>query len=174
MEALQNEYKEKEYREAFEVVDLSTAGRALRIIKKQKEYLKEQDGYVKNERLKIDTYEKRVKEEAEKTINYMKFLLSQYLKKRREENPKYNIETMEGTVYLKKPQAKWTYENEEEILKFLKENEYTDLIKVKESIDTDIKNKFKVVGNQVVTEDGEIVPFITVDKGEETLVIRDK
>ena len=71
-----------------------------------------------------------------------------------------------GKLVMRKPQP--TYErNESELLPWIKANR-PDLVKVVESTNwAELKKTVKVMGDSVVTEDGEIVPGVKVTEQEQ-------
>ena len=58
------------------------------------------------------------------------------------------------------------------MLNWLKEND-TELIRIKEEINkVELKKKYQIVGNEVVTEYGEIVEGITIENRPDSINIK--
>ena len=101
----------------------------------------------------------------------MKHYLVEYFIRQRELDPKFKITTPYGKVTARKQQPKWHYD-EAKLIEWLKENN-KDLLRVKYEPDkNEIKRVYKVVGTNVVTEDGEIVEGITIEERPEKITIK--
>lgn len=79
-----------------------------------------------------------------------------------------------GKLVMKKQEPEYD-RNDEEVMKWAKDNGLPELVKTKESLDwAGLKKKFTVVGDSVVTEDGEIIPGIKVVPREEIFKVEVK
>lgn len=118
---------------------------------------------------------KEWQEQEEKGLNnskeFFEGLLTEYFIRQKEVDPKFKISTPYGKVSSRKQQPKWNYEDEK-VLNWLKEND-TELIRIKEEINkVELKKKYQIVGNEVVTEDGEIVEGITIEERPDSINIK--
>lgn len=118
---------------------------------------------------------KEWQEQEEKGLNnskeFFEGLLTEYFIRQREVDPKFKISTPYGKVSSRKQQPKWNYDNDK-VLNWLKEND-TELIRIKEEINkVELKKKYQIVGNEVVTEDGEIVEGITIENRPDSINIK--
>jgi len=122
----------------------------------------------------ISRIENWAKDELDKLSNSRQFfegLLTEYFIKQRELDPKFKISTPYGKVTARKQQPKWNYD-EDKVVNWLLQND-KELVRVKYEPDKNgIKKKYKIVGTNVVTDDGEIVEGITVEERPETISIK--
>ena len=72
------------------------------------------------ERLRIDTWETKENEAAEKAIKFFHGVLTEYFLKLKQADPKARISTPYGKVSTRKA-TKWTYSDELALLKYIKE-----------------------------------------------------
>ena len=166
-----------EVKERFKIKDLESANWAFRKLKAIEEKKKEIEELAKKEiepyKLEIEPYKleiDRIEEwkdtehkSFDSSINFFNFLLEEYYREQRMLDPKFKVSTPYGKVTSRKQQPKWNYEDDKVIEWLLKNDK--DLVRVKyEPNKTDIKNKYKVVGEKVVTEDGEIVEGIAIEE----------
>lgn len=78
-----------------------------------------------------------------------------------------------GKLVLKHQEPKYDT-NDEELVPWLKKNKMPELVKVKESADwANLKKQLKVSpdGTAMVTEDGEVVPGVTVTQREDKFTV---
>lgn len=165
---LQEELKGIEELEGFKITNIDEANWAFRKIRALKEEVKETNLLADKEIERIENWrEKEIKTSID-NIEYFEGILTEYYMKLRSENPKAKLNTPYGKVTSRKSK-KWNYQNEEEILKYLKENEYSDLIKVKEDINkAELKKMFK---DGVNKETGEVLPGLEI-KEEESISVK--
>lgn len=165
---LQEELKEIEEVQGFKITNIDEANWAFRKIRALKEEVKETNLLADKEIERIENWrEKEIKTSID-NIEYFEGILTEYYMKLRSENPKAKLNTPYGKVTSRKSK-KWNYQNEEEILKYLKENEYSDLIKVKEDINkAELKKMFK---DGVNKETGEVLPGLEI-KEEESISVK--
>lgn len=160
----------KEIKERFKINDLESANWAFRKLKAIEEKKKEIEELAKKEiepyKLEISRIEDWKNEELksfDRSIIFFNFLLEEYYREQRKIDPKFKVSTPYGKVTSRKQQPKWNYDDEK-VVEWLLEND-KDLVRVKyEPSKTDIKKKYKAAGNNVVTEDGEIVEGITIEE----------
>ena len=118
---------------------------------------------------------KEWQEQEEKGLNnskeFFEGLLTEYFIRQKEVDPKFKISTPYGKVSSRKQQPKWNYDNDK-VVEWLRKNN-SELIRVKEEPDKrEIKKAYKVVGNNVVTEDGEIVEGITIEDRPDSITVK--
>jgi phage host-nuclease inhibitor protein Gam len=166
--------QEDEFNPAFSVTgpgEASFAMRALKMLTRKKEDVKETKD-AEMDAVK-DWYDARV-EALDKQMDFYKTLLLKYIQKRREEIPDFTVSTPNGTAYIKKGAESWKWTNEEELVEFLKTFKNVELLHQKFEPDkTAIKDTFKVVEDHAIDPDtGEVIPGITIEAGQESLVLK--
>ena len=125
----------------------------------------------KEELDRINNWKKEEMKAFEDEKQFFEFNLEQYFKEQKVLDPKFKLSTPYGKVTSRKQQPKWNYEDDK-TLEWLKEND-KELIRVKEEIDkAELKKKFNINGNDVVTEDGEVVPGINIETREDSVTIK--
>ncbi|RXI50666.1 hypothetical protein DP130_01480 [Clostridium tetani] len=165
---LQEELKEIEELEGFKITNIDEANWAFRKIRALQEEVKETNLLADKEKERIENWREKEIKTSMDNIEYFQGILTEYYMKLRSENPKAKLNTPYGKVTSRKSK-KWNYQNEEEILKYLKENEYSDLIKVKEDINkAELKKMFK---DGVNKETGEVLPGLEI-KEEESISVK--
>ena len=107
---------------------------------------------------------KKAEEDLEKKTAYLKSQLEQYFdsveKRRTKTQEVYKLPS--GTLRRKYPGPQLK-RNDDALVKWLKERNMNDYIKVKEKADwANLKKAIQVVGDKVVDENGEVVEGITV------------
>lgn len=168
---LQEALETSETQERFKIETLEAANWALRklaaINAKEKEI-----NDLKNK--EIERIENWAKDEIDKLSDSRQFfegLLTEYFSREREKDPKFKISTPYGKVSARKQQPKWNYD-EDKVVNWLLQND-KELVRVKYEPDkNEIKKKYKVIGTNVVTDDGEIVEGITVEERPEKVTIK--
>ncbi|BDR66694.1 phage protein [Clostridium tetani] len=165
---LQEELKEIEEVQGFKITNIDEANWAFRKIRALQEEVKETNLLADKEKERIENWREKEIKTSMDNIEYFQGILTEYYMKLRSENPKAKLNTPYGKVTSRKSK-KWNYQNEEEILKYLKENEYSDLIKVKEDINkAELKKMFK---DGVNKETGEVLPGLEI-KEEESISVK--
>lgn len=119
---------------------------------------------------------KAVEESADATIHNMEEMLAEYFgmvpHKQTATQEYYKLPS--GKLVLKKQEPKYE-RNDDEIIDWLKKNDCRGFIKVEESLDwAGLKKKVAVVGENMATEDGEIIPGIKVIQREPIFKVEDK
>lgn len=122
---------------------------------------------------KIAEYQEKIelfKKQYENSTSFLVSCLQQYFNtvphKKTKTQETYKLPS--GTLKLKYPGPEFV-RDEETLVKWLKDNNYTDHIKIKESADwASLKAKVKVDKGNVITEDGEIIEGVkAVDRPPE-------
>lgn len=153
--------------EGFKVTDIKQANWCFRKISAFKKDVEDKHELAEAERLRIDTWEKKETEVAKNSIAFFEGVLKEYFRKLREQDPKAKVSTPYGKISSRKS-AKWNYVNEEELLKYLKDNN-PELIKTTEEVKKpDLKKEYK---DGVDSKTGELLPGVEVSS-EESISIK--
>lgn len=166
------EMEEVEEKEIFKITDLSSADWVLRKRKEVLDRLEKETEYAKAEVQKYQNFINNQEKAANEQIAYFDFLITEYLEAQKEVDPKFKLITAVGQANFRNSKS-WRYEDDE-VMSFLKENKMDEFIRVKvtESLNkTELKKALKVVDGKAVTEDGEIMPGITVEDTQ-TLTVK--
>lgn len=155
----------------FVVDSLSTADWVMRKIKENKDRSGEIIDYAKEEIQRLQKFIKKEEMKRDNNTAYLEHLLENYLLQRREEDPNFKLKTVTGTASTRKSTS-WNYD-EDKLIDFLKKNDMTEFIRVKEEVNkTDFKKAAMVTDSGVVvTEAGEVIDGVEVTQ-EEKLSIR--
>lgn len=152
----------------FTVDSLESANWCFRKIRAVDAQIAETNSIADAEINRIETWREKENESAKSSKAYLEMLLREYYIKLKEENPKAKLSTPYGKVSSRK-QKKWNYNNEKEIVNYLTQNGYNNLLKIKQSIDkANLKKEFK---NGVNSETGELIPGIEITN-EESISIK--
>lgn len=128
----------------------------------------------------IEWYKAKINEITEQTESetaYLEGMLSGYFRmteqahKRTKTQETYSLPS--GKLILKKQNPEYDYKtHQQDAIAWLKANKMTQYVKVTETLDWDsLKKTTGTIGGNVVTEDGEIIPGITVTEREEKFVV---
>ncbi|MDU5209582.1 MAG: host-nuclease inhibitor Gam family protein [Clostridium sp.] len=159
---LLNTYLQEEVREGFKIESLEEATwafRKLRAIENKEADIK---ATAEKEIAGIESWKDKELKQYESDKQYFGFLLEEYYKNEKAKDKKFKLSTPYGKVTARKS-SKWNYENEEALVKYLKDNK-PELVRVKEEVNkTELKKVFK---DGVDKETGEILPFVTIEETE--------
>lgn len=165
------EIEEDKAKERFKIKDLESANWAFRKLKAIEEKEKEITDLMNKEIKRIQDWAKEDIDKLNDSKNFFESLLMEYYVVNKELDSSFKVSTPFGKISSRKQQPQWIYDNDKVIDWLLKNDK--DLIRTKhEPIKTDIKNKYQVVGDKVVTEDGEIVEGITVEASPDSIIIK--
>lgn len=157
--------------ERFTIQDLDSANWAFRKLAAIERKRKEIQELADREIERIKDWQNQEEESLNNSKEFFEGLLTEYFVRQRELDPKFKLSTPYGRVSSRKQQPKWIYDNDK-VVEWLKEND-KELIRVKYEPDKrEIKKKYEVVGNTVVTEDGEIVEGITIENRPDSINIK--
>lgn len=107
-------------------------------------------------------FDKETQDITENKI-YLENILRVYYMENKKVDKKFKVSTPYGSISLRKAK-KWIYEDEKQLINYLKESNNTELIRVKEELD---KAKIKAVFKDGVNpETGEILPCIHIEEIE--------
>ncbi|MEY8001556.1 host-nuclease inhibitor Gam family protein [Clostridium sp. Mt-5] len=158
---------EGQEQQGFTVNDLNQANWCFRKIRALKEKINNTKVLADKERERINDWETSETKSAKDSIAYFESLLSDYYIRLKQKDPKAKVSTPYGKISSRKS-AKWNYNNEDELLSYLKENDAA-LVKIKENIDkAELKKKYK---GGVDPETGELLPGVLIST-EETIQIK--
>jgi len=159
------EEQEQTERETFVVDTDEKANWALRKIKQAQQKQIEANALATEEQDKIEAWYQSEREKAQRDIDYFQGLLAYYALEKREKDPKFKSQKLpNGRIKFVKKQPKYNYDDKA-VVEFLKNNNRTDLIRVKEEPSkSDIKKAFVVNEDNLIDPDtGEVVDGITVE-----------
>lgn len=153
----------QEVREGFKIENLEGATwafRKLRAIENKEADIK---AIAEEEEMaRITSWRDAELKQYEADKQYFSFLLEEYYKNEKAKDKKFKLSTPYGKVTARKS-SKWNYENEEALVKYLKDNK-PELVRVKEEVNkTELKKVFK---DGVDKETGEVLPFVTIEETE--------
>lgn len=152
----------QEVREGFKIENLEGATwafRKLRAIENKEADIK---AIAEEEIARITAWRDAELKQYEGDKQYFSFLLEEYYKNEKAKDKKFKLSTPYGKVTARKS-SKWNYENEEALVKYLKDNKQ-ELVRVKEEVNkTELKKVFK---DGVDKATGEILPFVTIEETE--------
>lgn len=150
----------------FTIESLDQVNWAMRKLAALEADRKQTESLYKLEFERLEKWKERKLRGANQSVEFFTRLLTAYMERRREENPKLKTEsTPYGKITWTKQQPEWKYENEVETADFLLTLPgKAELAKVEKKIanKTDLKKVVEIRRN-VFVKDGEIVDVATVD-----------
>ena len=151
-----------EEREGFKIENLEGATWAFRKLRAIENKEAEIKVVAEEEINRVNAWKEKELEQYAKEKEYFNYLLEEYYRAERAKDKKFKLSTPYGKVASRKSK-KWIYEDEENLLEYLKGNE-PSCIRVKEEINkTEVKKLFK---DGVNAETGEILPFVRIEEEE--------
>lgn len=151
-----------EVREGFNVNDLEGATWVFRKLRAIEDKQAELKVIAEKEIARISTWLEKETSAYEGDKLYFEGVLTEYYISQRAADKKFKLTTPYGKVTVRKSK-KWTYTNEDQLIKYLKHSN-PELIRTKEELNkADIKKIFK---DGVNKETGEVLPFVTIDDAE--------
>lgn len=151
-----------EEREGFKIENLEGATWAFRKLRAIENKEAEIKAVAEEEINRVNAWKEKELEQYAKEKEYFNYLLEEYYRAERAKDKKFKLSTPYGKVASRKSK-KWIYEDEENLLEYLKGNE-PSCIRVKEEINkTEVKKLFK---DGVNAETGEILPFVRIEEEE--------
>lgn len=159
----------------FKVTDLATADWAFKQINELEARVEEKKAYAESEVKRIKAWLMVETESDLSSVDYFKFLLTQYYGELKAENPKAKLSTPHGKVTSRKQQPAITWD-EQATIDYLKEND-PELVKVTEKFNkTDVKKLFSVkqVGEslKLVDENGEMPEIASVAAQPDSITVK--
>ena len=151
-----------EEREDFKIENLEGATWAFRKLRAIESKEVEIKAIAEEEINRVNSWREKELEQYARDKEYFNYLLEEYYRAEKAKDKKFKLSTPYGKVTARKSK-KWIYEDEENLLEYLKGNE-PSCIRVKEEINnTEVKKLFKDGVNQ---ETGEIIPFVRIEEEE--------
>ena len=151
-----------EEREDFKIENLEGATWAFRKLRAIESKEVEIKAVAEEEINRVNSWKEKELDQYAKDKEYFNYLLEEYYRAEKAKDKKFKLSTPYGKVTARKSK-KWIYEDEENLLEYLKGNE-PSCIRVKEEINkTEVKKLFKDGVNQ---ETGEILPFVRIEEEE--------
>lgn len=165
----------EEQKTQFEITDLGAATWAFRKIRSLEKKINEVKDVAQAEIDRINEWQEKEVNGIQQSIEYFQSLLTSYYIRGKETDARFKCSTPYGSVTSRKMQPKWET-NEETLLKWLKENEHTDLIRVKEEPAlSDIKDAFKITDTGTVVDgNGVLVDGITIIEQDAKITVKTK
>lgn len=159
----------------FKVTDLATADWAFKQINELEARVEEKKAYAESEVKRIKAWLMVETESDLSSVDYFKFLLTQYYGELKAENPKAKLSTPHGKVTSRKQQPAITWD-EQATIDYLKEND-PELVKTTEKFNkTDVKKLFSVkrVGDslKLVDENGEMPDIANVAAQPDSITVK--
>lgn len=152
VQAVENNEEEKSYK----VTDLSSATWCFKKIKANNDKIAELEAVAEEQ---INSIKEWLEAEKKHYNNsFLEFKLQEYYKEQKEKDSKFRLSTAYGTVTSRKTPT-YNYVDEEQVIKYLKEN-HSSALRVKEEINrTEFKKIYK---DGIDHETGEIIPGVEV------------
>ena len=170
-EAMEATEKADTENDKFTINDLGSANWAFRKLSATEQKRKEIKELANKEIERIREWQEQETKGLDNSKEFFEGLLVKYFARQKEVDPKFKLSTPYGKVATRKQQPKWVYDDEK-IIEWLRTND-PELIRIKEEPSKeDIKKKYTIVGNNVVTENGEIVEGITIEERPESITIK--
>lgn len=155
--------------ESFKVDSEESADWVLRKLRGIEEQWKEDTSLAEAEIARVEAWHDKKREKYERDRDYFEGLLAQYAIVRRNADPKFkSLGLPNGRIRFKKQQPAFHYVDDR-LVKALKAQGRTDLIKVKESPDkTELKKQFTRNGDKLFNPDtGEVLDGVTVKERDD-------
>ena len=162
-------------KEKFEINTIERANWALKKILSVEAKKDEVKQFTKNKIDQVKNFEKQQIEELDRSVEYIKYLLTQYANESlKDEKRKKSIKLLDGVVGFRTKAVSFEMDDKK-LLEFVKQYDES-FINTTETVNwSDFKNKIKVVETkqddnteyQAVTEDGEVIECIKVNPAYE-------
>lgn len=170
-EILEENYEDNEEKEAFKIRDNALASWAMRKLKVLEDEFLEKENIAKNEISRIEKWLLDEKNKTEKKKFFFNNRLEEYVRYLMATSDESKVETPYGTAKIGKQQPEWQYD-EDIILKFLESENMIDYITIKKSLNKKELRKLNRVGEEVVNENGEVIPGIKVVERPDVLRLK--
>lgn len=161
----------EEEKERFKIENIEQVNWVLRKIRAYKKQIEQNNSLADQEIERINGWREKENRSAQHAIEFFQGLIEEYFFEMKKKDKNFKISTPYGKVSARKQQSKWHYDDEK-LVNWLLQND-KELVRTKYEPDKNgIKKKYKVIGINVVTEDGEIVEGITIEERPERVVIK--
>lgn len=162
-----------EDQEKWAVKDIKTAEWCLKKIALHQQRIDEAAAFVKQQKEELDAYLAKAKSEHNSSIDFFKEKLRPFALQQLQGSKKKTVSLPSGNLSFKK-QAPEYIKADEELLAFVKQST-PEFLKITEAVDWDtMKKNCQIVGDQLVTPDGEIVQGITVNERDDSFTVKIK
>lgn len=171
LETIENTEEAKQRYQVKDLASLNWAMRKLTAIEAKKREIR---NMIEDEMERLKLFLEKETSGLTDSENFFKGLISEYAIRKRDEDPQFKTEkTPYGKVTFRKVPDKWLYD-EELLIAYLEQNEYTNLIRTKkEPVKTEIKKMFQPNNDgRVFDENGQEVAGITVEQVADELSIK--
>lgn len=157
------EQQAPEQNEAWKIRSLEDADWAIRTIRDAEKNRDQKLDYIKREKERLKAFEDKVKKDEIEETAFLRTCLSDYIAEQREENPKFKLQTLNGSASVRTTK-KWTYDDDAVMDALKKDDDLKSYIRIKEEINkAQMKKDLIVTGSgTVATKDGEVIDGITV------------
>lgn len=155
---------QEETKTPFIVDNLDKANWVFAQIKSIKSQFAEEVAFYEQEKDRLEKWHSKKKQKCEDDIAYFANLLEEYVRRKRELNPNFIIDTPNGKASYGKEQFKFI-KDEEKLLEYVERNAPT-FIKTKKTVNwVELKKHIQVNENgNVFDENGEVIEGVSAEK----------
>lgn len=164
-ELIENDLRE-EQKQGFVINSIDTANWALKKLRAIEEKQSEIISLADSEIERINQWKERELSKYKSCKEHFEGLLTEYYLSERAKDKRFRLSTPYGKVSSRKIH-KWIYEDESQLLNYLKENN-SEAIKVKEEIDKSVLKK--IFKNGVNQDTGELLHGVRVEQIENVTI----
>lgn len=158
--------------EKFKIESLEQSNWAFRKIKAQEDKIRELEDLAKKETERIEDWLESETKQYRDSISYFEGLLTSYFVRQREVDPKFKLSTPYGKVTSRKQQPKFI-RDDEKFLEWLKGNQLSDFINIKETPNWgEFKKHIEVKDGLVVANTGEIVEGVEAEQRADNITVK--
>jgi phage host-nuclease inhibitor protein Gam len=163
----------KDIKERYKITDLKGLGWAFRKIKVLNEKKAEITDYAEAELKRIRDWHDQETKSLDDSIVFFEGLLAEYYSGEKQKDAKVKkISCPWGYMSTRKQQPVIDI-RKDEVVKWLKENDYSEFIKVSEEIDkAEIKKRFITNKGKLIAPDGQVVEGVMVEERPEKFVVK--
>lgn len=121
---------------------------------------------------KVNNFRAKELHTLENTENFFSTLLENYARIQLQGSKKKSLKLPFGTLSFKKSQPKYVYDDET-VMNFIKANDYTEFIRVKEEINKrDLKSALNITEDGIVMLNGKAMEGVIITPGEEVFNVK--
>ncbi len=168
-----DESSSDEIKQRFKIDNINSLNWALRKIASINANLAEEEALFQSELDRITTWIGNRRDSAARSREFFESLITEYATEQRKKDPKFKASTPYGKISFRKQPPQWEY-NDELLVKYLDDNKYDDLVRVKkEPIKAEVKKRFVASEGKLIDQDsGEVIPGVTITERGEKLDIK--
>lgn len=160
--------EESEAPESFRIDDDKLADWAIRKIRAEQEEHDRLQRLIDSEREDLDKKQQEIDERLQQKTSFLKHLLYEYFEgvEKKETKTQQSYKLLSGSLVFKKPSVSIARPDNDQLVAYLEESGREDLIEVKKSATWGEFKKTLTISSdgQVVSEDGEVIDFITTEE----------